>query len=238
MTIVDSIRQSVIDGDNQKAADVVGQALAQGIAPLEILNEGLIPAMSEVGQRFECGDFYLQEMLLAARAMKAGVAVLAPHLRGGEIKPTGKVVLGTVKGDLHDVGKNLVATMLESVGFAVVDLGTDVAPEKFVAAVREHRPDVVGLSALLTVTMSAMKGTIEALETAQLRDSVRVIIGGAPVTAQYAGVIGADGYAPDASRAAKLAATLAAQRADVARGTPSAAGLDDVSTQIHADGRR
>ncbi len=175
----------------------------------EILNVGLIAGMDEVGRDFKAGDLFVPEVLIAARAMQAGMNVLRPLLAEGDVPTVGKYAIGTVKGDLHDIGKNLVKIMLEGAGFEVIDLGTDVAPEKFVSTVREHRPTVVGMSALLTTTMTQMKAIIEALEEAGVRDSVKVMIGGAPVTAEYAKQIGADAYAPDAASAADIARELA-----------------------------
>jgi 5-methyltetrahydrofolate--homocysteine methyltransferase len=177
-------------------------------APAEILSQGMIAAMKEVGRLFEEGEYYVPEMLIAARAMQAGLALLKPHLVDSGIQPTGKVAVGTVKGDLHDIGKNLVAMMLEGAGFAIVDLGTDVAPEKFVASIQEDGVDVVALSALLTTTMPSMKATIEAISAAGLRENIKVIVGGAPVTQEYAEKIGADGFAPDASGAVTVTESL------------------------------
>jgi 5-methyltetrahydrofolate--homocysteine methyltransferase len=159
--------------------------------------------MTEVGQLFEDGEFFVPEMLIAARAMQAGVAILKPKLIEQDIKPLGKIVIGTVKGDLHDIGKNLVGMMLEGVGFEVIDLGTDVTPEKFVEAVKEHDAGFVGMSALLTTTMPAMKAALDALKDSGIRDNVKVMVGGAPVTQNYADEIGADLYAPDGPSAAR-----------------------------------
>ena len=205
MSLLDDLRKSVIDGDLNAAQDQVNQALAQKIPPEEILKDGLISAMSEVGRMFENGDFYVPEMLISARAMKGGLAILRPQLAAANIQAIGKVVIGTVQGDLHDIGKNLVGMMLEGAGFEVVDLGTDVSPEKYVAAVREYNPDLVGLSALLTTTMPRMKDIVQAMQAAGLRERLKVMIGGAPVTEQYALDIGADIYAPDAASAAQRA---------------------------------
>jgi 5-methyltetrahydrofolate--homocysteine methyltransferase len=163
--------------------------------------------MAEVGRLFEIGEYYVPEMLISARAMQFGLAVLKPHLKEANVQAAGKVAIGTVKGDLHDIGKNLVAMMLEGAGFEIVDLGTDVAPEKYVAAVQAGA-NLVALSALLTTTMPNMKAVIEGLKAAGLRDKAKVMIGGAPVTDSYAAQIGADGYAPDASRAVNLAKSL------------------------------
>lgn len=196
---------NVINGEAAATREGVEKSLQAGIQPAEILNEGLIAAMAEVGRLFEEGEFYVPEMLIAARAMQAGMEVLKPSLQEADVKASGKVVIGTVKGDLHDIGKNLVSLMLEGAGFEICDMGVDVSPEKFVEAVRQEKPDMIALSALLTTTMPNMKATVEALRDAGLRSEVKVIIGGAPVTDNYASQIGADGYAPDASRAVSLA---------------------------------
>jgi len=202
-----AVYSAVLDGDMGAATESVQAALDKGIDPGEILNEALIAGMREVGRLFEEGEYFVPEMLIAARAMKAGLEILKPLLVDSGIEPVGKVAMGTVKGDLHDIGKNLVAMMLEGAGFEVVDLGTDVAPEGFVRAIQDG-VDLVGLSALLTTTMPSMEDTIQAIEAAGLRDQVKIMIGGAPVTAEYAEKIGADGFAPDASQAATLAKTL------------------------------
>jgi 5-methyltetrahydrofolate--homocysteine methyltransferase len=205
MSVLDDLRQNVIEGNAPGAQDLVKQALAASLPADQILNEGLIAGMGEVGRLFEAGEFFVPEMLIAARAMKGGLELLRPHLAAANVQAVGKVVIGAVQGDLHDIGKNLVAMMLEGAGFEVIDLGADVSPDKFVAAVKEHRPNLVGCSALLTTTMPKMKTTIEALTEAGLRGSVKVMIGGAPVTDKYASDIGADVYAPDASSAATRA---------------------------------
>jgi 5-methyltetrahydrofolate--homocysteine methyltransferase len=197
--------ESVIAGRKAEVERHIAEALTAGLTPQSILAEGLIAPMAEVGARFERGEFYVPEMLIAARAMQAGLAVLKPHLAQIGVVMRGKVVIGTVKGDLHDIGKNLVAMMLEGAGFEIVDLGTDVGPEKFAAAVREHHPSLVGMSALLTTTMKNMQSCIEAIEDLGLRSQVKILVGGAPVTEAFATSIGADGYAPDASRAVALA---------------------------------
>ena len=202
-----SIYENVIDGQAAEVSTGVEAALAEGIAVEKILNEGLIAAMDEVGRRFEEGDFFVPEMLIAARAMQAGMQLLKPHLAESDVKSAGKVAIGTVKGDLHDIGKNLVAMMLEGAGFEVQDLGVDVPPETFVKAA-QGGAQVIGMSALLTTTMGNMPGTIEALKASGLRDQVKVMIGGAPVTQEYANQIGADGFASDASSAARLARQL------------------------------
>ena len=201
---------SILNGDGKAAPDQVNVAIEAGIAPSRILNECMITAMSEVGRMYEIGEYFVPEMLISARAMKAGLAVLRPHLTQANVQSAGKVVAGTVKGDLHDIGKNLVCMMLEGAGFEITDLGADVSPEKFVEAVRTTNCDIVALSALLTTTMTNMRVTIEALKAAGLNDRVKVIVGGAPITEDYASQIGADGYAPDASRAVTLAKSLIA----------------------------
>lgn len=202
--IYDAIR----DGNAAGAQAGVKGALAEGVAPEAILKEGLIAAMAEVGRLYEQGEYYVPEMLVSARAMQTSLAILKPHLVASGAKPTGKIVLGTVKGDLHDIGKNLVAMMLEGAGFEVIDLGTDVTPEKFVQAIRDHQPALVGMSALLTTTMPSMNTTIRAIEAAGLRSQVKVMVGGAPITEEYARSIGADGSSPDASTAARTAKAL------------------------------
>jgi 5-methyltetrahydrofolate--homocysteine methyltransferase len=201
------IYQAVIDGDAAEVESGVKSALAEGIGAEEILNKALIAPMDEVGQRFEEGDLFVPEMLIAARAMQTGLKILKPHLAKADVKAAGKVAIGTVKGDLHDIGKNLVAMMLEGAGFEVLDLGVDVSPDAFVKAAREGA-QLIGMSALLTTTMSNMEATIQALKTADLRDKVKVFIGGAPVTQEYATKIGADGFASDASSATRMAHQL------------------------------
>ena len=208
MSLLEDLRKSVIEGDQNSAQDQVRQALAENIPPERILTDGLISAMSEVGRMFEEGEFFVPEMLVSARAMKTGLAILRPSLADANIRAIGKVVIGTVQGDLHDIGKNLIGMMLEGAGFEVIDLGVDVKPEKYVAAVQEHHPDLIGCSALLTTTMPRMRDIILALQAAGLRDTVKVMIGGAPVTEQYAREIGADFYAPDAASAAQGARKL------------------------------
>ena len=203
MATLEDLRRAVVDGASKLAADKTSEALREGTAPEVILHDGLIAAMNEVGQLFEEGEIYVPEMLVAARAMHSALAVLKPLLAQGDALPTaGTVAIGTVQGDLHDIGKHLVALMLEGAGFAVVDLGTDVAPERFVDAVRAGA-EVVALSALLTTTMTNMKVVVDAIKAEGLRDQVRIIIGGAPITRRYAEEIGADGYAPDAAKAVR-----------------------------------
>ncbi len=205
MAVIEEIYQCVLDGDMNGATTGVNTALEQNIEASEILNNGLIAAMGEVGRLFEEGEYFVPEMLIAARAMQASVAILKPKLLEADIKPLGKVAIGTVKGDLHDIGKNLVAMMLEGAGFEIVDLGTDVTPEKFVAAIKEQDVGFIGMSALLTTTMPSMRTTIEALQEAGVRDKVKVMIGGAPVTQKYADEIGADIYTQDGPSAARKA---------------------------------
>ena len=208
--IKDSIYKSVVEGDSASVIAGVEQALEAGLKPDVILQEGMIAAMKEVGRRFEEGDYFVPEMLIAARAMKGGLSVLKPHLVDSAIEPAGIVAVGTVQGDLHDIGKNLVSMMLEGAGFVIHDLGTDVSPERFVTAIQDNEVDVVALSALLTTTMPSMESTIKAISDAGLRDRVKIIIGGAPVTQEYADKIGADGFATDASSAVTVTEALMA----------------------------
>ncbi len=209
MSLIEEIRQAVIEGQAKAVVPKVEQALADGIAADKILNEGLISAMAEVGQLFEDGEFFVPEMLIAARAMSAALVILKPQLVAQGVEPIGKVAIGTVKGDLHDIGKSLVAMMLEGAGFEIMDMGVDVAPEKFVEAI-QNGAQIVAMSALLTTTMPNMKTTIEAIKAAGLRDKTIVMVGGAPVTEAYAKEIGADGYASDASAAVRKAKELIA----------------------------
>ena len=202
------IASNLYEGEDQEVAELVQEALDQGMTPDEILQVGLIAGMDEVGRDFKAGDLFVPEVLIAARAMHAGMNVLRPLLTETDAASAGKCVIGTVKGDLHDIGKNLVKMMLEGAGFETIDLGADAGPEAFVEAVREHRPQVIGMSALLTTTMVQMKATIEALEEAGLRGEVKVMAGGAPVTDAFAQEIGADAYAPDAASAVEVARRL------------------------------
>ena len=206
--VLQELYDAILNGNRDVAKAKVEQALGEGTDPGEVL-DAMVSAMGEVGRLFEEGEYFVPEMLIAARAMKTGMEILKPQLVDADIQPAGKIVAGTVKGDLHDIGKNLVCMMLEGAGFQVVDLGADVSPEAFVGAVRDHQPDFIAMSALLTTTMPNMQTTIEALKAAGLRDQVKVLVGGAPITDDYAAKIGADGYAPDASRAVKLAKALA-----------------------------
>ena len=203
------LHNAIMEGQRDEAQAAVVALLDEEVEPGLVLST-MIDAMAEVGRLFEEGEYFVPEMLIAARAMKTGMDVLKPKLVDSDIQPLGLVAAGTVKGDLHDIGKNLVCMMLEGAGFQVIDLGTDVAPETFVEVVREQQPNIIAMSALLTTTMASMKTTIQALEQAGLRDKVKILIGGAPITDAYAKQIGADGYAEDASRAAKLAKSMTA----------------------------
>ncbi len=200
---------AILTGNAKKAEEVTKAALAANVDPSELLAKYMIPAMDDVGKRFECNEYFVPELLIAARAMKTSLALLTPKLAEAGAKAVGRVVIGTVQGDLHDIGKNLVASMLEGGGFEVVDLGVDVPPHRFVEAAQEKAGSIVALSALLTTTMTQMKLVIQALETAGLRDQTRVMIGGAPITQQYADEIGADGYSDNASGAVGTARKLA-----------------------------
>lgn len=204
MDRIDAIYKAILDGNAQVVEEHTRQALEEGQSAETVLKEALIAAMNEVGELYECGEYFVPEMLVAARAMKSGLAVLKPRLADSSVEPMGKVAIGTVKGDLHDVGKNLVSMMLEGAGFEILDLGIDVSPDKFVAAVNENNVHIVAMSALLTTTMTNMRATVESLEAAGVRDRVKVIVGGAPVSSEFAEQIGADGYAPDAGQATKL----------------------------------
>lgn len=203
--IIEKINQGVLNGDREEVVAGVQDAIDAKMTAEKILKEGMMSAMSEVGRLFEEGEYFVPELLVAARAMQGGMELLKPMLVAEDIKPIGRIVIGTVKGDLHDIGKNLVGMMLEGAGFEVTDLGSDVDAQKFVDAIKSSGATVVGMSALLTTTMSNMPSTIEALKAAGLRDKVKVMVGGAPLTKAFADQIGADGYAPDASQAAKLA---------------------------------
>ncbi len=208
MADFEKLASAVIAGDVDKVVELTKEALDAGVGPADIINKGLISGMDVVGRRFKEGELYVPEVLLSARAMNSGMEIVKPMLVEGEVPSAGKVVLGTVAGDLHDIGKNLVGMMMESGGMMVVDLGTDVPPEDFAKAVKEHKPDIVGMSALLTTTMLAMQDTIEVLKEEGLRDSVKIMVGGAPVTSDFADEIGADGWAPDAGSAKDLATEL------------------------------
>jgi 5-methyltetrahydrofolate--homocysteine methyltransferase len=200
---LEAIYEAVLKGDAGTTEAEVKATLNAGTPPEDVLYKACIPAMEEVGRLFEEGEKFVPEMLISARAMQTAMGLLKPLLLQADIKTVGTVVVGTVAGDLHDIGKNLVGMMLEGSGFEVIDLGTDVGPQAFVDAVREHEPQVIGMSALLTTTMPSMGATIEALKEAGLRGDVKVMIGGAPITQDFADKIGADGFAPDASSASR-----------------------------------
>ena len=206
--ILQGLYDNTLIGNAPEVKDLVNQGLADDLDPEKMLYDGLIPSLEEVGARFERGDFFVPEMLIAARAMQGALDILRPLLAETGAKPIGTYVMGTVKGDVHDIGKNLVNIMLEGAGFTVYDLGVNVPPEKFVEEIKRVGPDVVGFSAFLTTTMPMFKANINALEKAGIRDQVIVMVGGAPVTQEYADKVGADGYAPDASTAVRLAKDL------------------------------
>jgi 5-methyltetrahydrofolate--homocysteine methyltransferase len=197
--------EAVLNGDAKSATEITQQALADGVDPLTLVNEQMVPAMDEVGRRFEANEYFVPELLISARAMKASLELIRPLLTARGDQPAGRVAIGTVKGDLHDIGKNLVASLLEGGGFEVIDLGVNVDPAKFIDAVQSGRANIVAMSALLTTTMPAMKTTIEALKQAGVRNNVKVLIGGAPITQKYADEIGADGYSENAVGAVALA---------------------------------
>ena len=201
MVDLNKVSEALQRGDAEKVAELVEKALEEKLSPKEILDSGLIKGMDIIGAKFKRSEVYVPEVLIAARAMQTGMSVLRPKLIEAGVKNIGTIVIGTVKGDLHDIGKNLVKMMLQGAGFEVIDLGTDVSADKFVEAVKEHKPTMIAMSALLTTTMVNMAGVIKALETAGLRDKVKVIIGGAPITQNYADQIGADGYSPEAASA-------------------------------------
>ncbi len=203
-----SITRALMAGKADEVKNLVSSALAENTDPALLINEALIPGMSTIGERFRKNEIYIPEVLIAARAMHAGLDILRPKLVEHKVEPVATIVLGTVKGDLHDIGKNLVGMMFEGAGFQVVDLGVDVAPEKYVASVQENNAQFLGLSALLTTTMPQMQSTISALKVAGIREQVKVLIGGAPVTQDYADKIGADGYSEDAASAVVLAKEL------------------------------
>lgn len=208
MQLLQEIANSIINGKMAETEKLIHQALDSKVHVRDILNQGLIAGMDVVGKKFKNNEFYVPEVLIAARAMKAGMKILKPLFAESGVEPIAKLALGTVKGDLHDIGKNLVSMMLEGAGFEIIDLGVDVTPEKFCAAVKEKNAKVIGLSALLTTTMLNMKTTIEYLKNNGVRDSVKVVIGGAPVTQSYADEIGADGYAADAATAVAIVKNL------------------------------
>ncbi len=206
--ILDQIAKELFAGNAKAVAELTQKALSEGFSPQEILNEGMIRGMNEVGVKFKANEIYVPEVLIAARAMKAGMEILKPKLAETGVEPVGKMIIGTVKGDLHDIGKNLVAMMMEGAGFEVIDLGIDVPAEKFIQAIEEYQPQLVGMSALLTTTMIQIRENIKAFQEASIRDQVKVMIGGAPVTQKFADEVGADGYAPDAASAVDKAKEL------------------------------
>jgi 5-methyltetrahydrofolate--homocysteine methyltransferase len=207
-TIYEQLYTAILEGQSDNTPGLVQKALDQGLGPKDILDNGMVVGMNEVGARFKAGDMFVPEVLMSAEAMQAGLKVLRPHLISSGAKLIGKIVIGTVKGDLHDIGKNLVGMLCEGAGFEVIDLGFNIEPEKFVEAIKQHQPQIVGLSALLTTTMRAMGHTIKALEEAGLRDKVKIMVGGAPVDAAFAKRIGADGYGSNAPAGADLAKKL------------------------------
>ena len=196
---------AILEGDAEKAPKLVEKGLKEGLAAKDILDNGLVPGMNEVGVRFKAGDMFVPEVLMSADAMQASLVILRPELVASGAKLIGKIVMGTVKGDLHDIGKNLVGMMCEGAGFEVIDLGFNVEPEKFVDAIKEHQPDIIGMSALLTTTMRAMALTIKAVEEAGLRSEVKIMVGGAPVDAEFAERISADGYGSNGPAGSDLA---------------------------------
>ncbi len=203
------LHDAILNGDAKTARATTEAALASHVDPLKLVQEYMVPAMGEVGRRFECNEYFVPELLLSARAMKAALELIRPLLTASGAQPVGRVAIGTVKGDLHDIGKNLVAAMLEGGGYEVIDLGVNVSPEQFIAAVKEKNANIIAMSALLTTTMPSMKTTIEAMKQAGVRDRVKVLIGGAPITQRYAEEIGADGYNESAAGAVNLAKKVA-----------------------------
>src|SRR5512140_1108269 len=197
--------EAILNGDAKTSRDLTDKALAEGMDPLKLVNDFMVPAMDEVGRRFEANEYFVPELLISARAMKAALELIRPLLMARGDKPAGRVAIGTVKGDLHDIGKNLVASLLEGGGFEVIDLGVNVTPEKFIETVKQKDANIIAMSALLTTTMPAMKTTIDALKQAGIREKVKVLIGGAPITQKYADEIGADGYSENAVGAVALA---------------------------------
>lgn len=206
--ILEQLSTCILEGDADSAPDLVRKALEEGVAPKMILDDGMVVGMNEVGDRFRRGDMFVPEVLMSAEAMQSGLEILRPELASSGVKLIGKIVLGTVQGDLHDIGKNLVGMMCEGAGFEVIDLGFNQKPEAFIDAVKEHQPDIVGMSALLTTTMRAMGHTIKSLEEAGLRDQVKVMVGGAPVDQAFADRIGSDGYGSNAVAGSDLAKRL------------------------------
>ncbi|MCB0088844.1 MAG: corrinoid protein [Caldilineaceae bacterium] len=206
--ILDGLYENTLDGNAQPVLDLTNEGLALGMSPMTLLFDAMIPALEEVGRLFEIGEYFVPEMLISARAMQGAMAILRPLIAETGAKPIGTFIMGTVKGDIHDIGKNLCNTMLEGAGFVVVDLGVNVAPETFIEAIQEHKPNAVGMSAFLTTTMPMFKLTIQAIANAGLREQVKILVGGAPVTQEYADAVGADGYAPEASSCVRLTKKL------------------------------
>jgi 5-methyltetrahydrofolate--homocysteine methyltransferase len=208
MSVIDELYEAILEGDDDDVPGLTQQGLDEGLEPQELIDRAMIPAMSEAGRRFEDDVYFVPELLMAGRAIKAGLDVLRPLLLAGEAEYAGRIVIGTVQGDLHDIGKNLVAVMLEGAGFDVIDLGTDVSPNEVVAAIREHRPDLLGLSALLTTTMMSMPLIVDAIESAGLRDDIKVMVGGAPMNEARAKDFRADAFAGNANAAVRVALEL------------------------------
>ena len=206
--IFEQLSTAVLEGDSTASAEITQQGLDEGLEPQELLNNGLIVGMDEVGVRFRRGDMFVPEVLMSAESMASGMKLLRPLLAESDTKMAGKILMGTVEGDLHDIGKNLVSMMCEGAGFEIVNIGFDAAPAKFIDAIKEHQPDIVGMSAMLTTTMRAMGHTIKAIEEAGLRDQVKIMVGGAPVDQEFADRIGADGYGANAPSSADLAKQL------------------------------
>jgi len=210
MQELQSLHEAILKGDAKTAKATTEQALAAGVEPLKLVQEYMVPAMGEVGRRFECSEYFVPELLLSARAMKTALELIRPLLVASGSEPAGRVAIGTVKGDLHDIGKNLVGAMLEGGGYEIIDLGVNVTPEQFVAAVKEKGANIVAMSALLTTTMPAMRTTVEALKQAGVRDRVKVLVGGAPISQRYADEIGADGFNESAAGVVGLAKKVCA----------------------------
>ncbi|MGB9793384.1 MAG: cobalamin B12-binding domain-containing protein [Thermacetogeniaceae bacterium] len=208
MSKFDELQKAVFEGNIERVENLVKSLTASGEEPLKIINEGLVTAMDIIGKKFKEGELFIPEVMMSAKAMNTGLEALRPYLKGEEIKSAGVVVIGTVKGDVHDIGKNLVSMILSSAGFEVIDLGVDNSPEKFIDAIKEHNPQIVGMSALLTTTMPVMKEIIDAITDAGLRDKVKIIVGGAPVSSEFAKKIGADAYGEDAIAAREICIKL------------------------------
>ena len=206
--ILDALYDHTLQGEAQPVVELTNEGLALGMSPMTLLFDAMIPALEEVGRLFEIGEYFVPEMLISARAMQGAMNILKPLIAETGAKPIGTFVMGTVKGDIHDIGKNLCDIMLEGAGFNVIDLGVNVPPEKFIEAIQQHQPQAVGMSAFLTTTMPMFKTNIEAIKAAGLRDQVKILVGGAPVTQEYADVVGADGYAPDANSCVRLTKKL------------------------------